>query len=289
MAEPEHPERRESGEAPAGHPLRVSLPYFDGPLDLLLHLVRKQELDISQVRLAELTEPYLAHLGRMQALDLDVGGEFLVIAATLVWIKSRSLLPQPDAAEEEPDAASLEELLLLRLQEYQRIKDAAWQLGGRDLLGRDVFPRRPPAADVPQPPAEPKFEEVSLFALLEAFRAVLERTGKLSALHLIPERVRIEDKIDELLHRLARGQALYFHECFDGAADRGEVILVFLAMLELVRLNALRIAQAARLGEIYLTVTGDFAAQREAWRERILASLRGGTPEGPGAEAGGRP
>jgi segregation and condensation protein A len=287
MAEPEQSERREPGDGAAAHPLRVSLPYFDGPLDLLLHLVRKQEMDISQVRLAELTEPYLAYLGRMQKLDLDIGGEFLVIAATLVWIKSRSLLPQP-AAEEEPDAASMEELLLLRLQEYQRIKDAAWQLGERDLLGRDVFPRRPPADAAPQAPAEPKFEEVSLFALLEAFRTLLERTGKLSALHVIPERARIEDKIDELLLRLGRGPALYFHECFDGAADRGEVILVFLALLELVRLNALRIAQAARLGEIYVTVTEDFAARREAWRDRILAGLRGETPQGPGADVGDR-
>lgn len=98
-------------------PLQVSLPVFDGPLDLLLHLVRKQELDINELRLAELTEPYLAYVERMQELNLDQGGEFLAIAATLIWIKSRTLLPREAQSDDEPDPDTLEEMLLLRLQE----------------------------------------------------------------------------------------------------------------------------------------------------------------------------
>jgi segregation and condensation protein A len=256
-------------------PLQVSLPVFDGPLDLLLHLVRKQELDINELRLAELTEPYLAYVERMQELNLDQGGEFLAIAATLIWIKSRTLLPREAQSDDEPDPETLEEMLLLRLQEYQRFKEAAVQLADRDLLGREVFPRTPgPDTEAPAPEG-PRFEEVSLFSLLEAFREALERAATVRDLHIIPERARVEDKVDALLRRMSGGQPLFLHDLFADAADREEIILIFIAMLELVRLQAVRISQTAVSAPVFCAPTERFLAGGEDFRARVLASILG--------------
>jgi segregation and condensation protein A len=254
-------------------PLQVTLPIFDGPLDLLLHLVRKRELDIHQLRLADLTEPYLEYVERIQELNLDQGGEFLAIAATLVYIKSRSLLPREAQGEDEPDPETLEEMLLLRLQEYQRFKDAAVQLADRDLLGRDVFPRAGETEPGPAAAEEPSFEEVSLFSLLEAFREALERAANVRDLHIIPERSRVEDKVDALLRRLALGVPLFLHDLFADAATREEIILTFIAMLELVRLQAVRISQSAMGGPIVCTATERFRAGGEDFRAQVLQSI----------------
>jgi segregation and condensation protein A len=267
-------------------PLQVNLPIFDGPLDLLLHLVRKQELDINELRLADLTEPYLAYVERIQELNLDAGGEFLAIAATLIWIKSRSLLPREAQADDEPDPETLEEMLLLRLQEYQRFKEAALRLTERDLLGREVFARSP-GPDPDAPPAEgPVFEEVSLFGLLEAFRQALERAASVRDLHIIPERSRVEDKVDALLRRLAAGAPLFLHDVFADAADREEIILTFIAMLELVRLGAVRLSQAG-LGEpILCSPTARLSDGGAEFRARLLASILG-KPAAPAEPAAG--
>ena len=261
---------------PAGSfdPLNVTLPYFDGPLDLLLHLVRQHKLDIAEVRLADLTEPYLAYVEKIQELNLDQAGEFLTIAATLVWLKSRSLLPPDKMAEDEQDPDTVEELLLLRLQEYQRIKGAADQLRARDVLGRDVFSRAgdPDAEGAAASPQERLFQEVSLFALLEAFRDVLERTQEPPTLTLLPERARVEDRINELVALLAARRELYFHELFLPDASRAEIILSFLSLLELVRLKVLRIGQLGSSGPILCRVTEDFDPAGD-WKERLMDSL----------------
>ncbi|HKI97545.1 MAG TPA: segregation/condensation protein A [bacterium] len=262
-------------------PLQVTLPIFDGPLDLLLHLVRKQELDINEVRLADLTEPYLAYVERIQELNLDQGGEFLAIAATLIWIKSRTLLPRETQEEDEPDPETLEEMLLLRLQEYQRFKDAAVQLADRDLLGRDVFARSPESEPEAPPSEGPAIEEVSLFSLLEAFREALERSANVRNLHIIPERSRVEDKVDALLRRMASGSSLFLHDLFADAVDREEIILTFIAMLELVRLQAVRISQAGLNGPVLCTATERLVAGGEEFRARLLAGILGESAEPP--------
>ena len=259
-------------------PLQVNLPVFDGPLDLLLHLVRKQELDISEVRLADLTEPYLEYLERIQDLNLDQGGEFLALAATLIWIKSRTLLPREAQEADEPDPETLEELLLLRLQAYQQFKDAAVQLADRDLLGRDVFSRNPPPEDDAAPPEGPVFAEASLFGLLEAFREALERATNLRDLHIIPERSRVEDKVDALLRRMAGGEPLFLQTLFAEAIDREEIILTFIAVLELVRLKALRIGQATADGPILCTPTAVLSEGGTTFRDALLESLFGIRP-----------
>jgi segregation and condensation protein A len=262
-------------------PLQVTLPLFDGPLDLLLHLVRKQELDIRELRLADLTEPYLRYVERMEELNLDQGGEFLSIAATLIWIKSRTLLPRAAQPEDEPDPETLEELLLLRLREYQRFKEAAGQLAGRDLLARDVFPRRPGAEDEGQQPERASFEEVSLFGLLEAFRTALQRAAVVSELHILPERERIEDKVDALLRRLRSGTPLYLEDFFADDAERSEVILTFIALLELVRLKALRVTQVEPGGPIHCRPSEAFLAGGQDFRALVMAGLLGNAPPGP--------
>lgn len=268
-------------------PLQVSITSFEGPLDLLLHLVRKQQVDIREVRLAEVTEPYLAYVERMQALNLDQGGEFLALAATLVWLKSRTLLPpEPgEGDEDEPDPETVEELLLQRLQAYQRFKEAAVSLTERDMLGRDVFPRQAPPEEDEAPQPEAPFADVSLFGLLEAFRGVLERSRAMAELHLLPERARIEEKIDEVLERLVERQALYFADFFATDADREEVVLTFIAVLELARLGAVHLAQAQALGPVWCRAGEDLLARPQTYREHVLDSMYG--TRGDGAESRG--
>lgn len=257
-------------------PLQVQLPLFEGPLDLLLHLVRRQELDINELRLSELTEPYLEYVKGMEVLNLDQCGEFLAIAATLIWIKSKTLLPKEALDDDELDPETLEEMLLLNLQELARFKDAAVQLTGRDLLGRDVFPRlAPPENDDPSADPEPMFEEVSLFALIEAFRTALERAATVRELHIIPERERIEDKVEIILKRLELGMPLYMDEFFSDAADRGEVILTFLALLELVRLKAMHISQAGKNGPIHCRGSEAFLENREDFKTKVVRGILG--------------
>lgn len=269
-------ERERDPLPPDFDPLQVSLPYFDGPLDLLLHLVRKQQLDIAEVRLADLTEPYLAYVERMQQLNLDQAGEFLAIAATLVWIKSKSLLPR-DETSEEPDPESVEELLLLRLREYQRIKESARELAARDLLGRDIFPRLGLEDPEPGQPAGPVFQEVSLFSLLEAFRRVLENVEREpKGLHVVPERNRIEDKLAEMMAILGRRRQIHFHDLFLPDASRAEIILTFIALLELIRLKAVRVVQAGIGDTILCQTTETFDQAGSDWKKRVLDSLAGG-------------
>jgi len=283
-------DEREPGPAsPLFDPLKVSLPYFDGPLDLMLHLVRKQQLDIATVRMAELTEPYLAYVEQIQELNLDQAGEFLAIAATLVWLKSRSLLPR-DEAGEEMDPEAVEEMLRLRLQEYQRIKESARELAGRDLLGRDIFPRLGKEPPEPGAVAEPVFQEVSLFNLLEAFRRVLEQVeAEPKGLHVVPERARIEDKIDEMIAVLGQRMQIHFHDLFLPDATRAEIVITFIALLELIRLKAIRVVQSGVGDTILCQVTETFADSASDWKSVVLRSITGETteealsaePEGP--------
>lgn len=257
-------------------PLQVQLPLFEGPLDLLLHLVRKQELDINEFRLADLTEPYLEYVERMEALNLDQCGEFLAIAATLIWIKSKTLLPTEALDDEELDPDTLEELMMLSMQELARFKDAAVQLADRDLLGRDVFPRVAPPENGDDPvDDEPVFEEVSIFALIEAFRTALERTATNHELHIIPERERIEDKVEVILNRLESGKPLFMDEFFSDASDRAEIILIFLALLELVRLKAMLISQAGENGAIHCMGAEAFLENREDFKTSVIQSILG--------------
>jgi segregation and condensation protein A len=228
-----------------GSPYAVKLPLFEGPLDLLLHLIRLNEVEITDIPIARIGEQYLAYLELMRELDLDIAGEYLLMAATLAWIKSRMLLP-PDGLEEEGEGPDPRAELAARLLEYQRYKEAAGQLGERRLLGRDVF-----AASGLQPEAGSEAEreiEVGLFELLEAFRHALKAAGPSGAAHEIEtETVTVQERMIVVLELLELRASVDFDEVLVGEdglpVRRAVVVATFLAILELARMAALRLYQ----------------------------------------------
>ena len=228
---------------------RVQLEIFEGPLDLLLHLIKKNEVSITDIPIATITEQYLATLEVMQTFNLDVAGEFLVMAATLIHIKSRMLLPLTDGEEDEEEGADPREELVRRLLEYQRFKDAADQLERREVLTRDVFVRSvAPAEEVPAP----GFREVSVFELLTALKQVLDRLPKDVVHEVMLDKITVREKMTLLLdHLRAQGKTL-FESLFAEVKTRMEVVVTFLAMLELVKVRAIRIFQEEATGPIQI-------------------------------------
>jgi len=213
---------------------------YEGPLDLLLHLIKKNEVSITDIPIATITEQYLATLDLMQSLSLDVAGEFLVMAATLIHIKSRMLLP---AGEEEPDdeeGVDPREELVRRLLEYQRYKDAAVELEQRELLTRDVFVRSAPPSEQAAPRG---FRELSVFELLSALKQVLDRLPKDSIHEVTLDKITVREKMTLLLETLRSRGSVYFESLFSEVKSRLEVVVTFLAMLELVKVRAVRIFQ----------------------------------------------
>jgi segregation and condensation protein A len=249
----------------------IQLDIFEGPLDLLLHLIKKNEVSITDIPIAAITEQFLATLELMESLNLDVAGEFLVIAATLIHIKSRMLLPlSAGEDEEEEEGADPRDELVRRLLEYQRFKEAANELAQRDVLTRDVFVR---AATPPEAPDPPVFRELSIFELLTALRRVLERLPKDMVHEVILERITVREKMTFLLERLRVQGQLVFESLFSDACTRMEVIVTFLAMLELVKMRAIRMFQQAAQGPIMIDAAvaleqaAEFVAQQAQLEE----------------------
>jgi segregation and condensation protein A len=231
---------------------QVKLDTFEGPLDLLLHLIRTNEVNIYDIPIALITEQYLGYITLMQDLNLDVAGEFLVMASTLIHIKSRMLLPRADPAqidggpEEDP-----REALVRRLLEHQKYKAAAGLLHERETLRGAQF-MRPDSrvADAAGDDYEPELE-VDLFSLLAAFKGVLERANRRPRMVLPPEQIPIEDRIEQLLGRLSETEACGFEDLFsDGDGSRPFMIVTFLAMLEMIRLKLIRVFQSGAAGPI---------------------------------------
>ena len=244
---------------------KVQLEIFEGPLDLLLHLIKKNEVSITDIPIATITEQYLATLDLMRTLNLDVAGEFLVMAATLIHIKSRMLLPPDGLDQEDEEEGDPRAELARRLLEYQRFKEAAGELERRDILRRDVFVRSP------EPPAEVEtvgFESVSLFDLISALRTVLERLPKEAIHEVALERISVREKMTLLLDRLHQGGQMVFQGLFAGATSRLEVVVTFLAMLELVKIRAIRIWQEAPAGPITIAL----AAPLEEVQQRMAGN-----------------
>jgi len=235
---------------------RVQLEIFEGPLDLLLHLIKKNEVAITDVSLGAITEQYLATLDLMQGLNLNVAGEFLVMAATLIHIKSRLLVPADDAdqEQEEEDPASD---LIERLLEYQRFKEAAEQLQSREQLRRDVFVRQEPTVENNQ---GVEFERVSLFDLLSALRDALAKLPQEAAHEVVLEQASVRDKMSFILDHLRRNGRVLFQSLFGAATSRLEIIVTFLAVLELVRIRALRARQDTHAGPILLELAAPLDA-----------------------------
>jgi segregation and condensation protein A len=234
---------------------KVKFEVFEGPLDLLLYLIRKEEVDIYEVNLTKLATQFIEYIDLMRMLDLEVAGEFLVMASTLMYIKSRELLPTAQQAlvegEEEGEDPRWE--LIRQLVEYKKFKDAATQLQVLEARQEDVFPRQPGrlefAADT-----LPLRPDVSLFDLLNALNAVLKRVSAREDLRdIFEDKWTVSEKIDFLLRQLAEKGSLKFSELFAGVTSRSEVVVTFLALLELMRLKHIVAAQAKAFGEIEIS------------------------------------
>jgi segregation and condensation protein A len=227
----------------------VRLRNFEGPLDLLLHLIKKNEVNIYDIPIALVTQQYLEYLELMQELNLDIVGEFLVMAATLIHIKSRMLLPRPDPAQDDP-GEDPREALIRRLLEHQRFKAAAELLHEREIQ-RSAQWGRPDGSvsDVVGEPPEPEIE-VDLFSLMAAFRQVLERARQRPRVVLPAEQIPIEARIEQLLSRLRETEACGFEELFADVETRAGIIVTFLALLEMIRLKLVRVFQQANFGPI---------------------------------------
>jgi segregation and condensation protein A len=243
----------------------VKLPVFEGPLDLLLHLIQKNEVDVSDIPIAAISEQYLEYLELFRLLDIDVAAEYLVMAATLAHLKSRMLLPHPDGEGEEAGLDPRAELAR-RLAEYARYKEAAATLSARPLLGRDVFPASP-AEDEERAGPEPVLD-VSVFELLEALRRALARVPPESIHHKVNlERVTLQERMLAVMDRLrgAGPEHVRFEDLLlDVARSRHVVVMTFLAILELARIQALRLFQnTSEAGEPHGPIRVRLAAAEE--------------------------
>jgi segregation and condensation protein A len=232
-------------------PYQIDLDSFKGPLDLLLHLIQKHEMDIYDIPIAEITAQYLAALEVMKSLNLDLAGEFLLMAATLLHIKSRMLLPrdEEEATEEaEPDPRTE---LVRRLLEYQRYRDAAISLDALPMLGRDVFVSSPLEAEGDED-EDSEWEPVGLFELVAAFRQLIQENGKESVHEISREQLSVTDKINQILASLSERSSLAFADLLSGLVGRDQVVVTFLAMLELVKMRLARLMQNGRDSSIWL-------------------------------------
>ncbi len=229
----------------------VRLEQFEGPLDLLLHLIRKNEVNIHDIPIALITQQYLDAIGLMQELNLDIAGDYLVMAATLIHIKSRTLLPRPEtAAGVEGEEEDPRDGLVRRLLEHQKFRAAAELLHEREQV-RSAQWQRPDerVADLAGDGYEPEIE-VDLFSLLSAFQAVVDRARHRPTVILPAEQLSVEARIEQLLARLSETQACGFEELFADAHERAGLIVTFLALLEMIRLQLVRVFQSGGFGPI---------------------------------------
>ena len=227
---------------------QVRLDIFEGPLELLLYLVRKNEIEISEIPIATVCHQYLEYLDLMNALNLDFAGEFLVLAATLAYIKSRTLLP---ATEEEEMEEELHFDLAQHLLEYKRYKEAANTLTRQTILEKDEFIRSYVTEDLTPPETDESDIEVNLFELLDALKGVLKRVeDKKGIFEVTKEKITVTEKVVEILGKLKQQKSISFASLFDELTTREEVIATFLALLELLRQRMVRALQSTPFGPI---------------------------------------
>ena len=233
---------------------KVKLEVFEGPLDLLLYLIKKEEVDIYDIPIERITSQYMEYLTLMQMLNLEVAGEFLVMAATLMYIKSRMLLPVDqqvtDAEEEDGEDPRWE--LIRQLVEYKKFKDAALQLGQREEQQANIFVRSgDPGIEMATP--DIPLAEVGIFDLINAFNDVLKKaSAREDFREIVEEKFTVSDKIEEILYTLRDRTELLFSDLFAKATSRTEIVVTFLALLELIRLKRLKVRQEQSFGEIHV-------------------------------------
>ncbi len=229
----------------------IKLEEFEGPLELLLHLIKKNEINVYDIPIALITEQYLHTLGLMQSLNLAIAGEFLVMAATLILIKSKLLLPVPDLDDEEDDPRSD---LVSRLLEYQQFKDAAEALEERETLWRNIYGRGP----VPGPELEPEeipIADLGLYDLLDALNRLLERRPDPIVMQMTTEVLTVKEKMQLILEQIDPVDSLLFEELFAEIYTRHAIVVTFLALLEVIRLGLIRVMQGESCGPLRLIKT----------------------------------
>ena len=238
---------------------KVQFEVFEGPLDLLLYLIKKEEVDIYEVNLTKLATQFIEYLDVMRLLDLEFAGEFLVMAATLMYIKSRELLPkEQQVAVEEEDEEDPRWELIRQLVEYKKFKDAAAQLQQRELDQENVFPRLPVKPDIGELQAGnghvPQKAEASLFDLINAVNNVLKRVGQREELReIFEDKWSVSQKIEYLNELTTTTERVKFSTLFEAATSRSEVVCTFLALLELIRMKKLLCVQSEDFGDIDIT------------------------------------
>lgn len=259
----------------------VRLPAFEGPLDLLLHLIKKNEVEITDIPISTITDQYLAMLSEHPELNLDGAGEYLVMAATLVYIKSRMLLPGEDddeGPEEDPRAE-----LAQQLAEYQRFREVAAALGERNVLARDVFA---PPGEAYEPgeddEAGPPVRDASLGDLIAALTEVLRRIRRPAPHEVYEEAISVRACVERILGHFALSEEVEFSSLFGPAPLTGEVIVIFLSLLELIRMRVVRARQPERFGNITLTLAMPLADAAERLRDlgEVDEWRGGGSPRG---------
>jgi len=229
----------------------IKLDIFEGPLDLLLYLIKKNEIDIYNIPVALITEQYLQYLNIIKSLNLDLAGEYLVMAATLIHIKSKMLLPVPEEPTDEESEDDPRQELVKQLLEYQSFKEAAADLERRPLLERDVFKRTAPPEEIEKPETEDEeLIEVSIFELIEAFHHLVSRIDKKDLLEIDLEKMSLADIINDVMERLTREKNLTFDELLGEKKSRRNVIYTFLAILELIKLKMIKAYQTSAFGVI---------------------------------------
>lgn len=235
---------------------KVKLQIFEGPLDLLLYLVKQNRLEISQIPIAQVTDQYLKYLELMQALDLDIAGEFLVVAATLMQIKSRALLPPEAVSPEEGEEPDPTQELIARLMEYQRFKEAAHRLSEMEQGRLTQFSRSTGLDGEPTPAQTEEFLEASLFDLLTAFSQFMAEGVSRQLIHeILEDEFTVEEKVQELRTLTAKEGKVSFSTLLSSAKSKLEVVATFLATLELMRLKEIVVRQTQAFGEIWILRT----------------------------------
>lgn len=231
---------------------KVKLEKFEGPLDLLLYLIKKSELDIYDIPIAIITKQYLEYIKLMKDLNLEIAGDFLVMASTLIQIKSSMLLPTRNEENPEEEGEDPRAELIRRLIEYSRYKEAALVLNQQKLLGRELFARSFPSDELASDeiPTEPL--ELDLFALIEAFRNILSKAPHESFHEVCAESISIAERINEILSLLQEKEIIAFADLFENGTDRDYLVATFLAILELCKLKLICVRQEEQYGSIWI-------------------------------------
>ncbi|MGB4066734.1 MAG: segregation/condensation protein A [Nitrospira sp.] len=234
-------------------PYQVRIENFEGPLDLLLHLIKKNEINIYDIPVAMIARQYLEYLEAMEELNLNVAGDFLVMAATLLQIKSKMLLPVDETSDDDEEGPDPREELVRRLLEYKGFKEAARQLDDQEKMWNEIFWREQAPSVEAAVEEDLSLENVSLFDLVDALKGVLERNPGSKLIEIAPDNLTVRERMNLILEILEGKDSVSFAVLFEGSSHRLVVVVTFLALLELMRLRVARVFQAETFGPILVS------------------------------------